>query len=88
VDSRKLRIPKIHEPQEEPQEEGRPKCGYFVSSLNGEQNINGRSYSDKVWSRDGRKDHPETTLPWDPSHKQSPYPDNIAYACKILLTGP
>jgi hypothetical protein len=35
-----------------------------------------------------RKDHPETATPRDPSHKQPPNPDTIAYASKILLTGP
>jgi hypothetical protein len=32
------------------QEEGRPKCGYFIPSYSGEQNTHGRSYRDKVWS--------------------------------------
>ena len=32
--------------------------------------------------------YPETTLPRDPSHNQPPNPDTIAYARKILLTGP
>ena len=48
----------------------------------------GRSYRDKVQSWDGRKDHPETALPGDPSHIQPSNPDTIAYARKILLTGP
>ena len=30
---------------------------------------------------------PSTTSPGDPSHKQPPNPDTIAYANKILLTG-
>jgi hypothetical protein len=30
----------------------------------------------------------ETVPPRDPSHKQPPNPDTIAYASKILLTGP
>jgi hypothetical protein len=29
----------------------------------------------------------KTALPGDPSHKQPPNPDTIAYASKILLTG-
>ena len=33
-------------------------------------------------------DHPETTPHGDPSHNQPPNPDTIAYAKKILLTGP
>jgi hypothetical protein len=33
-------------------------------------------------------DHPETTLPRDPSHNQPPNPDTIAYAREILLKGP
>jgi hypothetical protein len=32
-------------------------------------------------------DHPETAPPEDPSHKQPPNPDDIAYANKIVLTG-
>jgi hypothetical protein len=32
--------------------------------------------------------HPETAPPEDPSHIQPPNPDTIAYARKILLTGP
>jgi hypothetical protein len=35
-----------------------------------------------------KKDHPETAPPRDPSHKQPLNPDTIAYANKILLTGP
>jgi hypothetical protein len=35
-----------------------------------------------------RKDHPETVSLKDPSHIQPPNPDTIAYASKILLTGP
>jgi hypothetical protein len=42
----------------------------------------------QVQSWDGRKDHPETAAPGDPSHKQPPNPDTIAYASKILLKGP
>jgi hypothetical protein len=38
--------------------------------------------------KEGRKDHPETAPPPDPYHKQPPNPDTIAYASKILLTGP
>ena len=36
--------------QQDTQEEGRPKCGYFVPPLNGEQNTHGGRYRDKVWS--------------------------------------
>ena len=36
----------------EPQEEGIPKCRYFDLSYLGEQNTNGRSYRDKVQSKD------------------------------------
>jgi hypothetical protein len=43
---------------------------------------------DKVSSWDGRKNHPKTAPPGDPSHKQPPNLDTIAYASKILLTGP
>jgi hypothetical protein len=37
---------------------------------------------------EGRNDHPETAPPGDPFHIQPPNPDTIAYARKILLTGP
>ena len=36
----------------------------------------------------GRKDYPETAPPGDPSHMHPSNPDTIAYARKILLTGP
>jgi hypothetical protein len=39
------------------------------------------SNGDKVWSRDWRKGHPETALPEDPSHIESPNPDTIVDAC-------
>jgi hypothetical protein len=35
-----------------------------------------------------RMDHPETAPPRDPSHKQPPNANTIAYASKILPTGP
>ena len=34
----------------ETQEEGRPKCEYFLPSWKGEQNTNGQSYRDKIQS--------------------------------------
>jgi hypothetical protein len=37
---------------------------------------------------EGIKDHPETAPPGDPSRIQSPNPDTIAYARKILDIGP
>ena len=46
-----------------------------------------RSYRDKVWSRDWRKDHPDTAPPGDLSHIQPPNPDTIVEANKSLLTG-
>ena len=49
----------------ETQEEGRPKCEYFVPPYNGEQNTHVRRYRDKVWSWYRRKDHPETAPPGD-----------------------
>ena len=45
------------------------------------------SYTDKVWSRDWRNDHPETAPPGNQSHKQPPNPDTMADANKSLLTG-
>ena len=39
----------------------------------------------KVWSRPWKNDHPETAPLGDPSYKQPPNPDTIAYASKILL---
>ena len=48
-----------------------------------EQNTH-RRYRDKVWSRDRRKDHPETTSPSDPSHMQLKNPDTIINAYKYF----
>jgi hypothetical protein len=84
--AQKLRIPKIQFAKHK--EEVRPKCGYFIPPQNGEQNTHVRSYRDKVWSWDGRKDYPETALPGDLSHNQPPNPVTTEYARKILLTGP
>ena len=42
---------------------------------------------DKVWSRDWRKDHPESAQLGDPSHKVSWNPHTIADVNKCLLTG-
>ena len=52
-----------------------------------EQNTHGRSYRDKVWSRNSRNDHPETDSLGDPSHIQSPNADTVVNANKSLLTG-
>jgi hypothetical protein len=40
----------------------------------------------KKWNRDGRNGHPETTLPRDPSHLQTPNPYIIVDVKKCLLT--
>jgi hypothetical protein len=70
------------------------KKGILVMSLafNGwaispAQNTHGRSYRDKVWSRDWRNDHPKTTPPGDPSYIQPPNPDTVVDANKSLLKG-
>jgi hypothetical protein len=42
----------------------------------------------KLRAETEKKDHPETATSRGPSHNQSPNPDTIAYARKILLTGP
>jgi hypothetical protein len=76
----------IHRPNET-EEEGRPKCGYFSPSWKGEQNTHGRSYRDKVWSRNLKKGHPVTVPPGDTFHMQLPNPDAIVDANKCLLTG-
>ena len=52
----------------------------------GEQNTHRRKYRDKVWSIDWRKGHPESALPGDPSHIQSPNPDTFVDANKCLQT--
>ena len=75
-------VHKLHETQEK----GRPKCGYFDPSKKGKQNNHGRSYRDKVLSRDWRKGHPDTAPPGDPSHIKSPNQDTFVDA-KCLLTG-
>jgi hypothetical protein len=58
-----------------------------LSFLEGGTKTHGRRYRDKVWSRDRRKDHPETAPPGDPSHTNSPNPDTSVDANKSLLTG-
>jgi hypothetical protein len=40
---------------------------------------------DKVWSRDWRKGHPETSPPGDPSQIQLPSPDTIVDANKCFF---
>jgi hypothetical protein len=42
---------------------------------------------DKIWNKDGRKGHPETTPSRDPFHLQTLNLDIIANAKKHLLTG-
>jgi hypothetical protein len=48
----------------------------------------GTKYPWKELQRQNSEFHPETAPPGDPSHIQPPNPDTIAYARKILLTGP
>jgi hypothetical protein len=50
---------------------------YFIE---GGTKYSRRKYSEKLWSRDRSKDHPETIPPEDPSHIQSPTPNAIADA--------
>jgi hypothetical protein len=57
----------------------------FSASYNGEQNTHKRTYGNKVWSRDLRKDHPEMASPGDPSHIQLPNLDVIVNSGKCLL---
>ena len=47
-----------------------------------------KAVTETKFGADKRMDSPETTPPGDPSHNQPPNPDTIAYASKILLTGP
>jgi hypothetical protein len=47
--------------------------------------LTGGKTETKVWSRDRKKDHPETAPPVDSSHIQSPNPDTIVDA-KCLLS--
>ena len=53
----------------------------------GEQTTHGRSYRNKIWSRDCRNDNLETHSPENPSHLQSPNPDTVVDANKYLLKG-
>jgi hypothetical protein len=82
--------PEVHNTQDtickthETKEEVRPKSGYFLASWMGEQNTHGRSYRDKVQSRDWRNDHLETVPPGDLSHKQPPNPDTMADAIRAV----
>jgi hypothetical protein len=45
----------------------------------------GNMHEDKVWSRDGRKGHPETSPPGNPSHIQPPNLESVVDARKCLL---
>jgi hypothetical protein len=58
----------------------------FQCFLEGGTNAHGRRYRDTVYSRDRRKDHPETSPPGDPSHIKLPNPDTVV-DIKFLLTG-
>jgi hypothetical protein len=53
----------------------------------GNRNTHGRSYRDKVRSRDWRNDHPETAPLGYPFRKQPPNPDTMADAIMSLMTG-
>jgi hypothetical protein len=50
------------------------------------KNTYGRSYRDKVQSRDYRNDKPETALPQNPSHQQPPNSESIVDVNNYLLT--
>jgi hypothetical protein len=50
--------------------------------LRRKKNTHGRKYGDKMWNRDGRKVHPETAPPGNPSHIQSANTDTIVDAKK------
>jgi hypothetical protein len=64
------------------------KVSILRPSLEWGTNYPCRSYRDKVWSWDRRNSYAETAPSADPYYNQPPNADTIAYASKILLTGP
>jgi hypothetical protein len=81
-----MRQDTIHKPHET--QEGQPKCGY-LSILEGwgGGETHGRSYREKLWSRNWINDHLETDSPGDPSHLQSPNPNTVVDTNKCLPRG-
>jgi hypothetical protein len=59
---------------------------YLVLLWRGNKILTGRK-GDKVWSKDWRKGHPETSPPGDSSHIQLPNQSTIVDSKKCLLTG-
>jgi hypothetical protein len=86
-EAQKLRIPKIQFTNHMKLKKEDHSVDTFIHLRIREQNTHGRSYRDKVWSRDCRNDHLETDSPGDLSHLQSPNPDSVVDANKCLLTG-
>ena len=62
------------------------RVGAFVLLRRGNKIPMGEDIWDKMWSRNGRKGHPEIAPPGAPSHIQSPNSDTIGDANKCLLT--
>jgi hypothetical protein len=86
--AQKLRIHKIQFVKHMKLKQKKTKMWILCFFLERELSTHGRSYRDQVQSWHSRKDHPKIVLPGDPSQIQPPHPDNIAYASKVLLTGP
>ena len=85
--AQKLRIPKIQftDPMKLKQKEDQ-SVDTLVLLRRGNK-ISMRGDTKTVWSRNGRKGHPVTVPPGDPSHIQSPNPDTVVDAEKCMLTG-
>jgi hypothetical protein len=85
-EAQKLRIPKIQFTSHmKLKKKENHSMDTYIHLRRGEQNTHGRSYRDKLWSRDWRNYHLETDLPGDPSHLQSPNPDTVwmpTFACR------
>jgi hypothetical protein len=73
--AQKLRIPKIQFAKHRKLKKKKDQSVDTLSLLSWEQNTHGKSYRDKVWSWDGRKDHAETSPVGDPYYNQPPNAD-------------
>jgi hypothetical protein len=67
---------------------GRPKCGYFVSLRIGNKTPMEGVTETKFEAEMEVRAIQRLPHPGNPSHKQPPNPDTIAYTSKTLLTGP
>ena len=77
----------VHRPHEAPEGGRLIMCVCLGPYEKREPNSHGSKHRNNMWSRDWRRGHPETALPGDTSHIQSPNAETIADAKKDMLTG-